>query len=131
MWIMILLASAILIIAIFFAVRYTFRKADNISHTHSQAMVFMNECQNRVLSMLSNVPDSDFIKPLTTLHEMIMYSDKSGNSELDWKIDPLLTRLEMSLANTEGEDVNALIDEAKLLFTRRSEEIRISKRGKF
>ncbi|MCL2360900.1 MAG: hypothetical protein FWC73_03680 [Defluviitaleaceae bacterium] len=129
MWFFIILLAVALVIATIYALRIAFRRADDISETHKQATAFMNECESRILVMKMSYKEYD--QPLNSLYELVKYSDKSGTSELDWKIDPLLTRLELALADTDGEDVTTVIDEVKLLFERRKTEIRESKRGQF
>jgi len=129
MWIIIALLAIALVVAVLYALRYTFRRANDISETHSQAMAFMNDCENRLLTM--KMTNAEYSQPLDSLYELVKYSDKAGTSELDWKIDPVLTRLEMALLSQDGEDIPTVIDEAKQLFERRKEEIRATKRGKF
>jgi len=129
MLITIILISVALGFGVLIAIRYASRRAEAISAAHVEARAFMIECEKRILAM-KNV-NNEFDYRINNLYEVVKYSDSSGASELDWKIDPVLTRLEIALSDDEGEHVPAVIDEAINLFKRRAEEVRDTKRGSF
>jgi len=130
-WFIIILVVVAIAAGSFYAVRYASRRADDISEGHAASMAFMNECESRILSMQMDPANIDHAQALGKLHELIKFSDKAGSSELDWKIDPVLSRLDMALSGTQGENPAEVIAEVTTLFERRKIEIRESKRGKF
>jgi len=132
MWFVIVpLAAIAFAVAILYAVRAASRRAEEISETTANAMAFMDDCESRVLTLVSDPANKDHSQRLNTLHEQIKFSDKTGTTEIDWKVEAVLTRLELALSSPGGEDANEVINEATALFNRRKAEIRVSKQGKF
>ncbi|MCL2527501.1 MAG: hypothetical protein FWE42_03700 [Defluviitaleaceae bacterium] len=127
--IIVLLGVILLAALVFLATRQASNKAADLSEAKAQSMAFMDDCEGRVKAMQR--AHKEYSQSLNALCELIMYSDKSGTTEIDWKVDAVLTRLEIALSSEDGEDIPAVLEETKDLFNRRKEEIRALKRGAF
>jgi len=131
------LAGIAVVAAIFYAVKVASNKAQADAATRTMSMSFMNNCESRIRSLQADPANKNHAKPLAALQEQIRFSDKSGTSEIDWRIDATLARLEIALASSSDEthepteNPNDVIEEVTALFTRRSEEMREAKRGSF
>jgi len=125
------------IIAIFSIILIAvFAFSRRISKSDSAIMAaksFMETCEKRIQNLLVDASNSDYKQNLSTLYEIIRYSDKVGISSLDSQIETEIANLEAALRIDErdAENIDSILARISTLIKQRKVEINQSKRGGF